>query len=150
MSNALSGLHFFQPLTRRRIPTAWKLFATWKKLEWPARAPPLTCDIVLSLAYYALCHDDLVFASLLCLGFFTVLRTGELLNLKGRDLLLNKNQVVVSLKNTRTGRRNATDEMVTTNETFVLLLLIATLRELLDSHEALDKPLWGFSFPRPF
>lgn len=35
VGNALSGLHFFEPLTRRRIPSAWKLFANWKKLNGP-------------------------------------------------------------------------------------------------------------------
>ena len=144
VGNALSGLHFFEPLTRRRIPSAWKLFANCKKLEWAARAPPLTRDIVLSMAYYALCHDDIVFACLLSLGFFTLLRTGELLNLKGRDLLVNKRQLVVSLKDTKSGKRNASDEMVTTDDQFVLLL-ISTLYDLLVCHAALDKPLWGFS-----
>lgn len=89
VGNALSGLHFFEPITKRRIPSAWKLFSTWKKMEWPARAPPLTYDIILSLAHYALCHNDLFFCCLLALGFFTLLRTGELLNLRGQDLLAN-------------------------------------------------------------
>ena len=32
VSNALCGLHFYEPLTKRCIPTAWRLFATWRKL----------------------------------------------------------------------------------------------------------------------
>ena len=78
-------------------------FRKLEEVEWPARAPPLTREIDLSMAYYALRHDDIVFVSLLSLGFFTLLRTGGLLNLKGRDLLVNSNQLVVSLKDTKTG-----------------------------------------------
>ena len=132
VGNALSGLHLFEPLTKRKIPSAWRLFATWKKLEWPARA------------YCALCHENLLFSCLLVLGFFTLLRTGELLKLKGRDLLINPRQLVVSLKETKTGKRNAADEMVTTDDPFALLIVDAT-RSLLADWNALDKPLCGFT-----
>lgn len=148
VGNALSGLHFYEPLTRRRIPTAWKLFANWRKMEWPARAPPLTRDIILSMAYYAVCHDDLFFSCLLCLGFFALLRTGELLNLRGSDLLVNDTQVVVSLKGTKTGKRNAADEMVTTSDRFTVEICLA-VKDVLAAHSALSKKLWEFS-PQAF
>ena len=144
VGNALSGLHFFEPYTERKIPSAWKLFATWRKLEWPARAPPITREIILSLAHYAISHDDLFFGCLLCLGFFALLRTGELLGLKGSDLLVNKKQVVVSLKSTKTGKRNAADEMVTTSDPFTILLC-ETVRDVLAARGALSQPLWSFS-----
>lgn len=144
VGNALSGLHFYEPMTKRKIPSAWRLFATWKKLEWPARAPPLTLDIVLSLAHYAICHHDIFFACLLVLGFFTLVRTGELLGLKGRDLLVNDRQLIVSLKDTKTGKRNAADEMVTTDHNFAILVT-STVVDILRSHGALDRPIWAFS-----
>lgn len=144
VGNALSALHFFEPITKRKTPSAWKLFATWKKMEWPARAPPLTQDIILSMAYYALCHNDLFFSCLLALGFYTLLRTGELLKLRGQDLLVNSSQLVVSFKDTKTGKRNAADEMVTTDEQFAVLIA-GTVHDLLSSHNALHKRLWEFS-----
>ena len=148
VGNALSGLHFFEPLTKRKIPSAWRLLSTWKKLEWPARAPPLTREIVISLAYYAISHDDLLFSCLLVLGFFALLRTGELLKLTGRDLLVNARQVVISLKETKTGKRNAANEMVTTDDPFTIMV-VQTTRSLLADWHALDKPLWGFT-PQAF
>lgn len=144
VGNALSGLHFFEPITKRKIPTAWRLFATWRKLEWPARAPPITREIILSMAYYGICHHDIFFSCLLCLGFFTLLRTGELLNLRGSDLLVNSSQVVVSLKNTKTGQRNSADEMVTTDDLFTIMV-VQTARDVLASHGALSHRLWEFS-----
>ena len=143
VGNALSGLHFFEPMTKRRIPSAWKLFANWKKLEWPARAPPLPYDIVLSVAHYALCHDDLFFCCLMALGFFTLLRTGELLALRGQDLLVNSKRLVVSLKDTKTGKRNAADEMVTCDHPFAVLVA-QTTRELMASKQILHHRLWEF------
>ena len=144
VGSALSGLHFFEPFTRKQIPTAWKLFAAWKKMEWPARAPPLTENIVLSMAYYAICHDDLFLSCLLALGFFTLLRTGELLNLRGSDLLANASQVVVSLKDTKTGKRNAANEMVTTSNPFTVEVCLA-VKDVLSRRGALAKRLWEFS-----
>lgn len=35
VGDALSALHFYQPWTRRRIPHAWKLFRTWRRIEVP-------------------------------------------------------------------------------------------------------------------
>ena len=144
VGNALSGLHFFEPYTKRKIPTAWKLFAAWRKLEWPARAPPITKEIILSLAHYAISHTDIFFGCLLCLGFFALLRTGELLALKGTDLMVNSQQVVVSLKSTKTGKRNAADEMVTTSDSFTILIC-ETVRDVLAARGALSQPLWSFS-----
>ena len=148
VGNALSGLHFFEPLTKHRIPSAWRLFATWRKVEWPARAPPLTRDIVLSMAYYALCHDDLFCCCLLCLGFFTLLRTGELLNVRASDILVNSRQLVISLKHTKTGQRNAADEMVTTDNEFTLLVA-QTVKDVMDCNGVSQAKLWSYS-PQAF
>ena len=144
VSNALCGLHFFEPLTKHCIPTAWRLFATWRKLEWPSRAPPLTCSIVRSLANYALSHGDLFFAALLCLGFFALLRTGEMLALRGTDILCSSTQLVLSLKGTKSGQRNSADETVAVEDTFCILIL-QTVLDILSSKHALHQRLWEFS-----
>ena len=73
VSDALCGLHHFEPNTKRCIPGAWKLFRTWRKLEAPNRAPPFTRYLVYVMAQYAVCHDDLLFAALLLLGVFAFL-----------------------------------------------------------------------------
>ena len=52
IGDALSALHFFQPWTRRKVPHAWKLFSTWRRLEIPSRALPLTWRIVCGLAAF--------------------------------------------------------------------------------------------------
>ena len=88
VGDALSGLHRQEAWTKKKIPRSWRLFSTWRRLEVPARAPPLTLPIVRALAHLSLFHDDLIFATLLLLGFFGLLRTGELLKVRPCDLLV--------------------------------------------------------------
>eukprot|EP00435_Cladocopium_sp_Y103_P051810 s858_g16.t1 len=52
IGDGLSALHFYQPWTKRQVPHAWKLFAIWRKIEVPSRAPPLTKSLVLAMAAY--------------------------------------------------------------------------------------------------
>lgn len=144
VSNALCGLHFYEPLTKRCIPTAWRLFATWRKLEWPARAPPLTCGIVYSLAHYAISHHDIFFAALLCLGFFGLLRTGELLALRGTDVLLNDTQLILSLQGTKSGKRNSADETISIEDTFTIMIVQAAV-DVLTDNRALEHKFWEYS-----
>ena len=144
VSNALCGLHFYEPLTKRCIPSAWRLFATWRKLEWPARAPPLTCGIVYSLSHYALCHQDLFFAALLCVGFFGLLRTGEMLALRGSDVLINDTQLILSLKGTKSGKRNSADETICIEDVFTHMVVQAAV-DVLQSRHALQHKFWEYS-----
>ena len=74
VSDALSGLSFYEPWTKRQYPTAWRLFSVWRKLEIPSRAPPFTAELIRSLATYAYRHNDLLFAAVFLLGFYGMLR----------------------------------------------------------------------------
>ena len=52
ISDGLSGLHFFWPELRGILRNAWRYFKTWRRIEAPARAPPITvtCWLRLRLA----------------------------------------------------------------------------------------------------
>ena len=91
---------------------AWKMFATWKKLESPDRAPPLTITIIYAWTNYAMAHNQMIFAALLCLGFFGLLRTGEILQVTAADILTGKEQAIISLPHTKTGQREKVQEIV--------------------------------------
>ena len=107
VNDAFCGLHNFEPCAKRLAPSAWKLFRTWRKLESPNRAPPLTKYIIYSLAHHAIAHNDLVFGMLLLLGFFSLLRTGELLLVKPCNCLISKAKGLLTLEVTETGKRDA-------------------------------------------
>ena len=144
VSDALCGLHHYEPWTKRQIPQSWRLFATWRKLEGPDRAPPLTRDIIYSWCNYAIDHNQLIFAGLLALGFFALLRTGELLQITAKDLLLGDKAGIVSLRDTKTGKRDNATEMVQFDDIMTLEILRAVIT-LQESRGLELTPLWAGS-----
>lgn len=144
VSDALCGLHYFEPWTRKGIPTAWKVFSTWRKLESPSRAPPLTAEIIYAMSNYAVFHNDVAMASMLVLGFFGLLRTGELLALRP----CGKGRVILSLFDTKTGKKDNVTEMVSFSDDFSTEILSALLhmREMQSTYKV---PIWMYS-PQSF
>ena len=152
IGDGLSSLHFFLPWVKRRIPHAWKLFSIWRRLEAPARAPPLTMRLVRGLAAYEAMLGHLEMSGLLLLGFHCLLRTGELLALNASDLLLGAKSGICSLKSTKSGKRNAATEAISITDGITL----ETLRALVKAKEQLGLlalPLWsgtGAAFRKRF
>ena len=123
VSDALCALHHYEPWMKGKIPRAWKLFGIWRRPESPNRAPPLVKSIVYAWAWYALHHQNMDFAAMILLGFFALLRTGECLQVTSKDLMLGENTGIVSLHNTKTGKRNAAREMVQFDDYIALEIL---------------------------
>ena len=42
VADALSGLHHFEPYTKKKLTKSWRLYSIWRCYEVPCRAPPLT------------------------------------------------------------------------------------------------------------
>lgn len=144
VGDGLSALHFHQPWTRRVIPHSWKLFNVWRRIEIPSRAPPLTLRLVRSLAAYELNCGNLEMCCILLLSFHCLLRTGEALNLTTADFVLGTSSGLVSLKGTKSGKRNQADEVVSITDVAVL----DAIRALLDFRKATNLealPLWSSS-----
>ena len=144
IGDGLSALHYFQPSTKRKIPHSWRLFATWRKIEIPMRAPPLTLRIIRSLAAYEMEHGNLDMCTLLLLGFHCMLRTGELLGVCGNDFVLGSKQGICSLKYTKTGKRNAANEFITIDDIITLEALAQLIRFQRETN-TLHCPLWNRS-----
>lgn len=144
VSDALCGLHHYEPWTKRMIPMSWKLFSVWRKLEGPDRAPPLVKTIIYSWANYAIAHRDLAFGALICLGFFALLRTGELLQVRPCDILLGDTTAIVSLPRTKTGQRDNVAEMVQFDDFMTLEILRVVIDEARLNHLS-QVPLWNRS-----
>lgn len=123
IGDALSALHFHQPWTRRRIPHSWKLFSVWRRIEVPCRAPPFTLRLTRGLAALAVARDQWELAAMLLLGFSCLLRTGELLELMTSDLLLGTNTGICTLRNTKTGKRDKAQEVISIKDTVTLEFL---------------------------
>ena len=84
---------------------AWKLLKVWQLHELPARAPPLTIQILEVLCgRMAQISYDVALA--LYVAFRFLLRTGEILALENRDILISDSTVILFLGITKTGPRN--------------------------------------------
>ena len=86
IADALSGLHFFWPEIRGLLRSAWRLLRSWRRIECPQRAPPLTILLIRAMVAHAIWRDNLQFAAMLCLGFHCLLRTGEMVLVQYQDL----------------------------------------------------------------
>lgn len=152
VNDALCAIHHHEPWTRKGLPQAWKVFQVWRKLESPNRAPPLTARIIDAWIMYAIDHYDLEFAAMLCLGFYGLLRTGELLQTRPCDLLLGTESGVISLTDTKTGLRNAAKETVSITSGLAIETLKAAVA--MKNNQGCHKvPLWsksGSSFRKVF
>eukprot|EP00438_Fugacium_kawagutii_P035013 Skav208029 [mRNA] locus=scaffold2714:526222:528848:- [translate_table: standard] len=144
IGDALSALHFFQPWTKRQVPRSWKLFSVWRKLEIPCRAPPLTEELVFSMAGFALARADLEMAAVLTLSFHCLLRTGEALQVTVEDLLLGSDSGICRLQGTKSGQRFAANEAISITD-FRVLDILKALQDV-RSHQPLQQvPIWSRS-----
>ena len=102
--------HFLQ--CKRKMPSAWHLLTVWGRHEIPCRTPPLPCPALLAMAGAAMTarRSDLCF--LLLIGFFGLLRTGELLKLRHDEVLFDdkSSSVLVALPSAKTSTRKAAAE----------------------------------------
>lgn len=144
IGDALSALNFFQPWTKRQVPHSWKLFSVWRRLEIPCRAPPLTEELVFSLAAFALARADLEMSAVLVLAFHCLLRTGEAMTVCLEDLILGDTSGICRLQGTKSGRRNAANEAITITD-FRVLEILRTLKEVRDAKRLSHIPIWSRS-----
>ena len=136
VGDALCGLHHFEPFTKKKLSKSWRLYSIWRKYEVPCRAPPITQDITLALAGWCLANDHLVMAALVLLGFHCLLRTGEILQVRPCDFILDRDKGLVSLPSSKSGVRNNSRESVSLSDP----ITIDTVQAMLDLRN-----LQGFS-----
>eukprot|EP00439_Symbiodinium_sp_Y106_P004258 s1316_g1.t1 len=96
-----------------RCPGAW--FALGKNREMPQRAPPLPEDLLQCLCGFFLFKHNPLMALALAVAFYSVRRTGELLNLQASHVHVSPTFefAVISLGLTKTSQRTGTFDSVT-------------------------------------
>ena len=112
--DTLAALQDSQPGLRNNLPGAWRLLRTWQANEIPSRAPPLPEHIVLAMAGWSLFHGWVSFALSLLIGFYSMLRTGEILGLASSRFQCTEGQLqaLISLGLTKGGKRHGAAESV--------------------------------------
>eukprot|EP00435_Cladocopium_sp_Y103_P060375 s393_g22.t1 len=142
IADCLSGLHFFWPHIKGLLRQSWRLFRSWRRVESPQRAPPITVWLVKAIVARAVDCNQLAFATLVALGFHCLLRTGELLALQFKDFECNDSCGVVSLFSSKSGLRTGAEEAVSIRDPLVLNLI----RTLSDTQQQFrGQKLWPHS-----
>ena len=121
-SNFLAGLQDFDPKLKHHLPGSWRLMKTWTVNEVPNRAPPLSEKLLHAMVGWARFHNHHSFALSLLVAFYALLRTGELLGLRARDVQMESasSPAVLCLGLTKSGKRHGAAESVTLGEIPVL------------------------------
>ena len=123
ISDTLCAVQHFCPWVKRRLPESWRLFSIWKKVEKPMQALPLTLVMAKAFVVRALETNQLELALLILLGFWGLLRTGELLSLRTDHLVWGNGNIVLQLLETKTGIRHGFDENVVLRDPRVTTLV---------------------------
>ena len=124
-NDTVAGLQDLDPKLRGSLPGSWRLLKTWSINELPNRAPPMPSAVLHGLVGYALFNDDLGFAVSLMLGFYCMLRTGEVLTLLSNHISMTRPSrvAVLSLGLTKGGKRQGAAESATLSVVEALQLL---------------------------
>ena len=131
ISDALCGLQHFCNGLKGELGRSWRLFKVWRKAEKPRQAPPLPLGFLQALIGRSLELGKLEMATCLTIGFWGMLRTGELLSLSVQQLLLGRDDLVIRLGLTKTGLRQAVDEnvLVTDKATWLICRTFLQIRK---------------------
>ena len=113
-ADTVAGLQDTQPQLRGHLQGTWRLLRTWNTSEIPNRAPPMPVEVLEAMVGHSLFHNRPLFALSLLLGFYGLLRTGEILGLTKKHLAIasRDTSVLVSLGMTKGGKRQGAAESV--------------------------------------
>ena len=124
-SNFLAALQDSQPRLKGLLLLSWRLMKAWTTNEVPNRAPPMTEAVLKAMAGWSFFLEEHKFGLNLLVGFYGLLRTGDLLSLQAWQIhMISPNEpAVISLGFTKSDKRQGAAESVTLTELPVLQLL---------------------------
>ena len=126
-ADTLAGIQDLQPHTKGGLALSWRLLKAWQVNEIPCRAPPLPEVCLQAMVGWAIFKEEFQFGLSLLLGFYGLLRTGELLDVKLSQIFVERSNkpAVVSLGLTKGGKRMGAAESVSIAVEVVLVWLRA-------------------------
>lgn len=114
-SDTLAAVQDKQPQVKGCLQGSWRLLKTWNQNEIPNRAPPLPEPALHAMVGHAFDNHQPLFGLSLLIGFYGMLRTGELLAVKPAHVTQSRDSgpAVVNLGFTKGGKRHGAAESVT-------------------------------------
>eukprot|EP00438_Fugacium_kawagutii_P026249 Skav233564 [mRNA] locus=scaffold563:694998:695918:- [translate_table: standard] len=147
IGDALSGLHHFAPWLKGSLKASWRLFRLWRRLERPQQAAPLPEAFCAAMVGRFIELEDLDMAAACVVGFWGLLRTGEILSLFPYQILIGQNDAIIQLGMTKTGLRRQQDENVIIRHEPSIELL-RTVLAIRTANHSLHIPLVAGGGPR--
>ena len=113
-SDTLAAIQDLQPRTKGNLPSSWRLLRAWHVNEIPSRAPPIPESCLQAMLGWCIFKEEFKFGLSLLIGFYGLLRTGELLDLKSSHVTVQSisKPAVLSLGLTKSGKRMGAAESV--------------------------------------
>lgn len=99
--DAVASMRKMSP--RRRYATAWRVVPGWAARTLPTRAPPISARLLCATMTLLAAASQHNVALALLLAFTGLLRIGEVLQLRLRDVRLTVDDVILLLPRTKTG-----------------------------------------------
>ena len=114
-SDTVASLQNLEPHLKGSLSSSWRLLKVWNQNELPNRAPPFPESVLQALVGQALLRNDAEFALSLLLGFYGMMRTGELLDLTPKQVEASHSHgpAIISLGLTKSGKRQGAAESIT-------------------------------------
>ena len=113
-SDTVAGLQDVTPKLRGCLPGSWRLLKTWAVNEVPNRAPPLPEHVLHAMCGWGIFHQHYGFALSLLVAYYGMLRTGELFQIRRKDLCSEQTSrsVLLNLGFTKGGKRAGAAESI--------------------------------------
>ena len=124
-SDTLAAIQDKQPSLKGHLRSSWRLLKTWGVNEIPNRAAPLPESALHAMVGHAFFNQRPLFGLSLLVGFYGMLRTGELLDVKASHITQPRQSrpSVISLGYTKGGKRQGAAESATIGVRVVTQLL---------------------------
>lgn len=114
-SDGLASLQYHLPQSAGHLRMSWKLVRTWQKVEPPTRVIPLSPMLARAFAGACVLSGKIAEAAAILMAFDAMLRPGELYVVAVKDLTFYATKAVLTLRDTKTGKRKGAGEMVVIN-----------------------------------
>eukprot|EP00435_Cladocopium_sp_Y103_P023550 s785_g5.t1 len=114
-SDTIAAIQHQEPHVKGSLVESWRLLKVWSSNELPNRAPPFPEVVVQAIAGRALIKNDPDFALSILVGFYGMMRTGEVLDLLPRQVQVSSSRgpAILSLGLTKSGKRQGAEESIT-------------------------------------
>lgn len=137
-SDALASVQYHLPQAIGHLRMSWKLAKAWRKIEPPSRVVPISPLLTRAFAGACVLAGKIPAAACLLTAFDALLRPGEMYLLRVGDITFYSCQAVITLRDTKTGRRHTSGEMVVVESRLAVHYL-----KLACEHRSVQSPVFA-------